>query len=168
MTEFMDAGVVLKKGPLDRTLRAKFLDVLSEVLERFAFMFVEGAEEGAAGSDPRGEYLYAVITFSGRTQGVITLLAPDALCREMAANILGMDAGELAETAGEDAIKELVNIICGELTVVLYGDADVFNLTVPALYRVDKGKWREFSADPDSVKLSVEGQPLIANLMIAG
>ena len=156
-----------KSAPLDVNVRAAFLEVLSGVLERFAFMFVESADECGAEGDVKGAYLYAVITFTGRTQGAISLAAPDDLCREMAANVLGMDPSETVETAGEDALKELVNIICGELTVALYGNEDVFNLTVPNLYRVDRSKWRELGADSDSVKLSLEGKPLVANLMIA-
>ncbi len=144
---------------------AVFVKVLSDVLERFAFMFVEGREE-IDGSVEKGEYLYAAISFSGRTQGAVSLAAPEGLCREMAANVLGVSADEMEDTFGEDALKELLNIVCGELTVALFGNKEVYNLTIPQLYRIDSGKWREMLADHGIVRLSIEGKMLLANLML--
>jgi len=133
---------------------------------RFAFMFVDVVDKFNETGTGNSDYLHVMITFTGKTQGAISLTAPEGLCREMAANILGVDEGELNKQSGEDAIKELVNILCGELTVRLYGDKEVFNLTVPCLYRVGWDKWREITADSESIKLYLEDKPFIANLMI--
>ena len=64
----------------------------------------------------------------------------------------------------EDAIKELVNIVCGELTPSLFGDREVFDLTVPRLYRIDWSKWQELAADADTIRLWVEDKPILASL----
>jgi len=162
----MQLSTIQNEKGLSQNVRSLFLEVLGEVLERFAFMFVEVVDKFNESDTDKCDYLYVMITFTGKTQGAISLTAPEGLCREMAANILGVDAEELTSQSGEDAIKELVNILCGELTVRLYGDKDVFNLTVPCLYRVGWDKWREITVDSESIKLSLEGKPFVANLVI--
>jgi CheY-specific phosphatase CheX len=146
--------------------REKFLGVLSGVLERFAFVFVEASDgdPGIAGFKDR--LLQAAIMFRGKAEGAIALSAPAALCKEMAANILGMDPEEADDDAGEDALKEIVNVICGEMMPVLFGEKEVVDLTVPALCRIDSGKWQELAADPGTVKLWVEDQPILASLTV--
>jgi CheY-specific phosphatase CheX len=137
--------------------------VVRNVLERFTFMFTDEADEEAA-NVWTGEYLHTVITFQGATNGALSLTAPMPLCSGMAANILGLDSGETSPEMAADALRELANIICGELVVALFGDKAVFDLTVPALYRVDLGKWRELSADSDNLQFMVDDTPVLVGL----
>lgn len=149
------------------TSREILLQVLSNVLEQFAFMFVEAPEQDTAPGDPHETYLHVAITFQGKQEGSICLTAPESLCREMAANVLGTDPGEAGPGEGEDAIKELVNIVCGELTPSLFGEREVFDLTVPHLYRIDWSKWQELAADSEAVRLWVDDKPILASLTMA-
>jgi CheY-specific phosphatase CheX len=115
-----------------KNTRDVVLEVTKDVLERFTFMFTE--TEGDTPAFPAGnDPLQATIRFQGKGSGVLTVVAPRSLCQEMAANVLGMDAAEIGESAAEDALKELINIICGTLTWSLYGDREVFRLSVPSI-----------------------------------
>jgi CheY-specific phosphatase CheX len=143
------------------------LGVVRNVLERFTFMFCETDDEKRF-ADCQGPFLYASVTFSGSRQAMISLTAPESLCLEMAANILGADPSEIDAEAGVDAIKELVNVVCGELIPALYGDKEVFDLTVPSAYRIDTGKWLELVAVPENMQLWVEDRPVLASLALAG
>ncbi len=143
----------------------KLRDTVISILERFAFMFAE-VPEGKM-DEWRGEYFYSAITFDGPGKGSVSITAPAPLCKELAANVLGdLDSeGITAETAG-DAVKELLNIICGEFVAELYGTKEVVNLSVPSLEITDRGKWCELSADDGVIKVMVDEQPMIVSILI--
>jgi CheY-specific phosphatase CheX len=104
--------------------------VIADVLERFAFSFAE-EEDGVVEED--GECLCADLAFRGPVRGTVSLSLPRALAVALGANILGADPGDVGPEVGEDAVKELCNIICGELLPLLFGLKAVFDLSVPAL-----------------------------------
>jgi CheY-specific phosphatase CheX len=146
-----------------------FRSVVEGVLERFAFILAEADADGAPGAEwgkRGGEYLHVSITFSGLSEGVVNLMAPDGLCRQLAANVLGGELDEVTGEQAEDALKELANVVCGELIERLFGTDSVFHLTVPTLLRADEGKWRELMADPAALRLVVEDSVLLANLLL--
>jgi CheY-specific phosphatase CheX len=146
-----------------------FRNVVEGVLERFAFILAEADSEGAPGAEwgkRGGEYLHVSIAFTGLSEGVVNLTAPDGLCRQLAANVLGGEPDEMTGEQAGDALKELANVICGELIERLFGTDSVFQLTIPNLIRVDEGKWRELMADPAVLRLVVEDSVLVASLML--
>jgi CheY-specific phosphatase CheX len=146
-----------------------FRGVVEGVLERFAFILAEADSDGAPGAEwgkRAGEYLHVSIAFSGPSEGVVNLTAPDGLCRQLAANVLGGEPDEMTGEQAGDALKELANVICGELIECLFGTDSVFHLTIPMLMRVDEGKWRELMADSAALRLVVEDSVLLANLVL--
>jgi CheY-specific phosphatase CheX len=149
----------------------EFRSVVEGVLERFAFLLAEADAAGAPGPEwgkRGGEYLHVSIAFSGPSEGVVNLIAPDGLCRQLAANVLGGEPEEMTGEQAGDALKELANVICGELIERLFGTDAVFHLTIPTLIRVDEGKWRELMADPAVLRLVVEDSVLVASLTLVG
>jgi CheY-specific phosphatase CheX len=146
--------------------REIFMQVIADVLERFAFLFVE-ADEDKQILQFADDFLHASITFSGKQMGILTVSSPVTLCREMAANVLGISSEDASQGDAEDALKELVNIICGTLTPQLFGDREVFDLTEPRLYQIDRGKWRELVADRENIRLWIEDKPILFNLALA-
>ena len=140
--------------------------VFCEVIENLAFMFAEtmGNEE-AAGLD--GEGVRAHMAFSGPFQGAIELATPRALCSELAANVLGVDAeDELTGIQAEDAIKELLNVTCGHVLTVLAGEEPVFDLTVPTVTPMSASEWAALAADPNAATLLVEDKPVLLRLRL--
>jgi CheY-specific phosphatase CheX len=148
-----------------------FRSVAENVLERFAFTLAEEDVDSSPDEAWRKRgcsYLHSSIAFSGPAEGVVNLTAPEELCRELAANVLGGEVSEMGRTQAEDALKELANVMCGELTERLYGEKAVFDLTVPSVCEIDGGKWRELTADANALRLKVETGVLLANLVLAG
>ncbi len=147
-----------------------FLETIRDVLEQFAFMFCESDDEKLF-RDCQGPFLHVSITFSrgGRESGqaALSLTAPESMAVELAGNILGLDPAEVDADAGPDALKELINVVCGEVIPKLYGNKEVFDLTVPSLCRIDSGKWNELVADPDNLRLWVDDRPMLAMLTVA-
>lgn len=132
----------------------------ADVLERFAFSFVE-AEEDVFAEDAMD--FHARQGFQGASRGAVGLVVPRALAMELGANILGAEPGEVSEDTGRDAVKELTNIICGELLPELYGRRAVFNLGVPALRETAAGTAAdELPVHACAVTFSAEGYPVTA------
>lgn len=111
-------------------------DVLAEVaaatLERLAFLFAapaEGEPEPAA-----APMLGARLEFRGPISGAIAIAMATPAAGELAANMLGLPDGEAPdEAARADALKELLNVICGNLLPAVAGETAEFSLGAPEL-----------------------------------
>jgi hypothetical protein len=134
--------------------------VVADVLERFAFSFVEDEEQRGQETD----WLLSDLTYAGPVQGRVTLALPRDLAFELGLNILGVDPASASAELAEDAVKELTNIICGELLYRLHGAQAVFNLGVPALRGAADydAVEREIKPGAPAVRLSVEGRSVKA------
>lgn len=139
--------------------------VVKDVLERFAFMFADDPNSGED-TDWTDEYLHAVISFNGASRGRLSMAAPISLCTELAANVLGINPEENADEMASDALRELINIVCGELVVALFGNEMIFDLTVPTLDHIDSKRCRTLSADPNQLRFLVDGAPILVGLSI--
>ena len=69
---------------------------------------------------------------------------------------------------GLDALKELVNLICGELTVALFGEEPVFDLGVPRVSGIDGARWRELYTNPQNVRVWADEAAVVGSLVVGG
>jgi CheY-specific phosphatase CheX len=116
----------------DQAIRDALNEVVARVFQQTAFMFPEPAELPES-MPPGGEaFIVVSLSFSGDRSGDISLILPETVCRELAANLLGEDITDdrFRETA-LDAAKETLNIIAGQLLIQMYGDKALFNLSAP-------------------------------------
>jgi two-component system chemotaxis response regulator CheY len=139
-------------------------EVFRDVLERFAFMFGETAavdDLGRAGDVS----LAAKIAFNGELAGNLTLVVPADLCPEIAANVLGIDAGdELIGCGSHDALREMANITCGCVLTALAGDTPVFDLSVPVVSSCPSEEWDALLDARGTAGFLVEERPVLLNL----
>jgi len=152
---------------MNRTLKNSdneiVLRVLSEVFEGFAFMFVE--EEPDFNSEAPVECLCARIGFSGKiAAGVFEIVSPVDFCEELAENILGAETDELPPDAGENALKEVVNVACGYLLSEKFGTEEVFDLSIPETASVDPNEWRSLFGSGSYAVYLVEESPILVRL----
>lgn len=138
-------------------------EVLTEILEKFGFMFADQECE-AAEQESDVSILMAEMTFAGPARGTLQLAAPAPLCRELASNVLGVSLPETGKPVAEDALKELLNIACGELVARLFGEKPVFDLAIPTVRGISKAQCRELSGTAGAVRLWVESRPVVAAL----
>lgn len=151
---------------MDESIRATASQVMQEVLERQAFLFADPAE---GGEEAEGPILKASLRFAGARAGGLSLAAPMPLAREIAAGILGCDAGDpMAEERAGDACKEILNIACGQTLTSLFGTEPVFDLGVPEARVLSEEEAADWSAAPGVQTLSVEGTPLYLRLDLEG
>lgn len=139
--------------------------VFTEVLEQLAFMFVETPETTET---PVSVNLVSTsMTFRGPCSGTVTLVAPREMAPVLAANVLGLDPGEdLGTQAAYDALKELLNVTCGNVLTAIAGDEPVFDLTVPQVAECSPDAWTELAEQPGTIHCLVEDFPVLLHLEI--
>ena len=105
----------------------------------------------------------ASVRCHGALDGIVELLADEGFGAAIAANMLGLDAGdEKSLSATDDALRELMNITAG---LVMRGLGDgapgSLALDVPTVARgFAPDHWDAFLADPRGAILDAEGRPV--------
>ncbi len=146
--------------------REMLTEVFCEVIENLAFMFGEAAEEGEL-EDSAGGYVLAAMSFSGPMSGRIELAVPREMRAEIAANVLGIDLDdELATSSADDALKELLNVTCGQVLTHLAGEEPVFDLGVPEVSDLAEDGWKAMSKAPGAAAVQLDEGPTLLRLVI--
>lgn len=136
-------------------------EVFSQVLEKQVFMF---AEELATAEFPfdKGEWIETRIGFQGPFFGLVSLALPKGAELEMAANFLGKDVDDPDVSAcAEDAIKEIINVVCGHLLTKMAGDELVFDLSVPMISALSQEELKAICSESGAYGFDVEGNPVL-------
>lgn len=140
--------------------------VFCSVLERMAFMFGEAAEAGDL-PDTVADPVKASISFEGPIRGTLLLAIPREMCSEVAANSLGMDAGDPeAVSRGEDAFKELINVLCGNVLTEVAGDEVIFDLSIPEMKATSESDWKALQEDENTALFLVDDYPALVQFNI--
>ncbi|MFH1420197.1 MAG: chemotaxis protein CheX [Planctomycetota bacterium] len=134
---------------------ATLTTIFSEVLANLAFMFTEDEQ---AEPSPGDLWFETTISYTGPHAGTLRLHCPAPFAKLLAANLLGV---ELNEDDGfdeaEDAVKEFMNIVCGQLVTAMHGCDDVFNLTIPEVRHLIETPDLSGQVDGDVARLCVDG-----------
>jgi hypothetical protein len=110
-------------------------------------------------------WLRAVVSFTGRFTGAITLDVPESLAGELLSSCLGVDAAEAAADPSlpgpEDAVGEFANMVCGAWLTRSFG-TEKFDLRAPQIEQLPDGGVRAtWSAEPPATLLvGVNDRPL--------
>ena len=110
----------------------KILKVTAETLEKLVFMFASPYDpEKSTEGDPD---IGVRVSFTGPFSGTLGMKVSGEVLSEIAVNMLGVDDED--ETTPEDqsdALKETINIICGNILPVIGGKQAVFNIGAPMI-----------------------------------
>jgi CheY-specific phosphatase CheX len=141
-------------------------DVLASVLENMTFTFIEPPEdEGLHTSET--EFLHATIEFDGPAVGELGIAAPQALCMELTAGILGLDPDDgIASDNIRDTLGELLNVTCGNFATSMFGDETKVNQSIPQVKKINSSTWASLIAGAETVKFIVDDVPLIAHVSV--
>ena len=134
----------------------------AETMEGLALLSLVPAEE----SPPTGagDWPAARVRFSGFGRGTLVVSAPRSMLDPLAANMLGLDDASAASAEQrDDALKELANVVCGNLLPALAGATPVFHIEAPVL----GGPTREDTGAPAAdVDLFTEAGPVKVVLLV--
>ena len=113
----------------DTRLNEPLRQVAEETFESLAFMFAMPGDD-EFGPDPDAPLAVARVSFHGPFAGELHLGVSRDMLPDLAANMLGMDEQATAPTPEQqaDALRELLNVVCGNLLPAIAGAEAVFNV----------------------------------------
>lgn len=135
---------------------AALATTFSDVLTNLAFMFTD--EETA--DLPAGEiWLETMIAYDGPVKGYLRLRCTRDFSIRLAANLLGLDPDDPdIHLSANDAVKEFMNIICGQYVTAAHGTEAVFSLTIPELVELSETPELAVCEGLESCVVSVDDQ----------
>ena len=136
-------------------------EVVYDVFEKLAFMFGEVALSDEL-PEPAERNVKASMTYSGNTKGSISLTVPAEVCPEIAANVLGKDPDDdIVKAQAGDALKEVLNVLCGNILTAVAGEGPVFDLSVPEVSDLDAAEWVALLEDERTKVFLVDESPVL-------
>lgn len=146
---------------MNNDLKNSITRVCCDTFEKLAFMFGEPAEKDEVEAESE-TYLLAKMGFSGDKQGVIGIVVPVEITPTIAHNILGIDEDEeLPDGSDEDALKEVLNTICGQVLTSIFGFEPVFNLTIPETDRLTGEQFEEILEGDDAAAIDLDDNAVL-------
>lgn len=116
-------------------MREKLEKILSRVavttLQQLAFIF--SFPEDERNNIDLDSTVGARIFFNGPSSGFLSVIISKQVLPELTANILGVDEEETTSDQQHDALKETINIICGNLLPDIFGKQIIFNIDSPKI-----------------------------------
>jgi len=129
--------------------------IFSDVLANLAFMFTDDEIPEPPQGDP---WIETTIDYKGPRSGQLRFLCTPDFCVLLAANLLGVDPLiEEATQQSQDAVKEFMNIICGQFVTAVHGATDVYNLTIPEVHELSETPDLESSDTSQRATFCVDG-----------
>ncbi len=131
-------------------IKETLYSVAEEVLEKLAFIFSFPEEERELMD--YNDAVIARVSFKGPFMGTLTMAVSADAIPEIAGNMLGLEDNFDATTEQQyDALKELINVICGNLLPAIAGKQTVFNVEAPNIISADDVMISEDTPKPASV-----------------
>jgi hypothetical protein len=143
-----------------QTMNATFL----EVVEKLTFMF--GEETGLDEIERDGEpWVEARMHFTGDLCGSLSVIVPQSLQPEIAANILGLDADGIdTQAVLDDALREMLNVVCGHVIMAINGSDTNFDLQAPSNEVLSEEELEAIWVDPGTSGFLLDDEPVLLNL----
>lgn len=131
--------------------------LVADIFGDLAFLIAE--DEPGAANGPSG-WLHGNVTYRGPFAGRLECWTTPVFARSLVMNMLGVDATEEpAAGTSEDALRELLNVLCGNLVTRRYGRDSVFDLGMPEVAVVTQTPPKFQSDDPLACLVYVDGEP---------
>lgn len=126
--------------------KAQIETVATRILEDWGMMMVEPSENSKNIFASDDQYIVTSVTFKGAMNGSYSILCQQPFVECLVDNLLG-GGDNVEEEDKEDALREMANVLCGNLLTECYGDDTVFELGHPQLRAVKDGEVDIFFSD---------------------
>jgi CheY-specific phosphatase CheX len=139
-----------------------------ETLESLAFLFSFSGEEHEDLIDD--SQFFAYLIFSGPFSGQLLLSISENILNELVQNMLGIESDEeISIEKMNDGLKELLNVVCGNLLPALAGRQEIFHINVPTIISQEEYKELIQKQSPFArARLNLENGKALFTLMIQG
>lgn len=151
---------------MQNNIQAQLCSTFSEVVEQLTFMFGDVVPKEEA-SLPGTLFTQASMTFSGDMVGHLTVAVPTEITAEIAANILGLEPEDIeSEAMMNDALAEMLNVVCGHVIMALAGTDANFKLDAPHTDYVSEEQYNAMMVSDDFVTLMLDDNPVFLGLTL--
>jgi len=143
------------------------IKVCCDVFESLSFMFGEPIDLDEVESDSES-FINVEISYKGDRAGTISLIVTSETANSLAYNILGIDEDEeeLPIESSMDALKEMLNTVCGQFITSKFGDEPVFDLTVPETKIISHEEWQKAVDGNNFLAVNIEDEPILIRSII--
>lgn len=112
--------------------------------------------------------LNARISFSGPRSGDLGLLVEPPLAGLISSRMIGIDQSEaLIQDMIDDAVKEMLNVVCGQFLTQMFGHRPVFSLSIPLVLSLGARVCNTLLQTTPISAFSAEGHFLLGSVRIA-
>ena len=137
-----------------------------EVVEKLTFMFGEVVPKEEVHS-PGTKFTLASMSFNGDVKGLLSVAVPTDMTAEIAANILGLEPEDIeSEEMMNDALAEMLNVVCGHVIMALVGTGANFKLDSPLTCPVDEMTYNAMLDSDEFVGLMLDDSPVFLGLKL--
>ncbi len=151
---------------MQSSIQDQLCSTFTEVVEQLTFMFGEVVAKDEIDS-PGTLFTLASMSFTGDLAGVLEVAVPTEITAEIAANILGLEPEDIeSETMMNDALAEMLNVVCGHVIMALAGHDVNFKLETPVTTYIDDQKYTEMMTSDDFVGLMLDDNPIFLGLKL--
>lgn len=115
----------------------------------------------------KGDALNVRIEYSGEHAGELGLIIEKPLAVLMAARILGMDnTKDVYDDMIEDALRELLNVVCGHFVTLMYGYTPVLKISLPKVFAIGSAVCNVLRTNPNVCTFMVDDSPLLGQVKV--
>jgi chemotaxis protein CheY-P-specific phosphatase CheC len=123
--------------------------------------------EAADMPEVKGDALNVRIEYTGEHAGELGLIIEKPLATLMAARILGMEhTKDVYDDMIEDALRELLNVVCGHFVTLMYGYAPVLKISLPKVFTIGSAVCNVLRTNPNVCTFMVEDSPLLGQVKV--
>jgi CheY-specific phosphatase CheX len=132
---------------MEQQIRNIMAVVANETLEKLAFLFAFSDDERV--NDGPEPAVTGRVDFNGYFSGVLMMRISQGAVAELAVNMLGLDDdSKISDDEQQDAFKEMLNVICGNLLPAIAGDQREFSIGPPLILSEDETRVEFGKKDP--------------------
>jgi chemotaxis protein CheY-P-specific phosphatase CheC len=115
----------------------------------------------------KGEALNVRIDYTGKHAGELGLIMEQPLASRIAARILGLEkTDDLFDDMLEDAVRELINVVCGHFVTLMYGYSPILKVSTPKVFRIGSPACNMLLTNPNVCTFMVDEYPLLGLVRI--
>lgn len=137
--------------------RPDLTTIVGDVLGDLAFLVSDDEQSEAS---PGTVWMECHVSYSGPPGGTLCCWCTREFAVQLAANLLGLNPENEAVLSGvDDALREFMNVVCGQFITACHGTDRIFNLSIPTASQCAQAPRFDFDGSETACALTVSGEP---------
>ena len=125
-------------------MKELLIGTAATILEDWGMLLVDRAQEELQIFSVDEPFYLAELRFNGCVNGTYQVLTQKGFANVLVANLLGEEPHEIEEQTAQDVLRELINVLSGNLLTEQFGVEETFDLSSPAVRIIEKAEAEKF------------------------